>query len=149
LRDRVWRVLVGVGIDESMFARLGRVAAETGEGRVVVERARSDFTQLLANCELSISQAGYNTLLETVQAGARGIVVPFAGGTETEQAERAEFFAGRGLVDVVKDSELSPESLADAVDRAARKPRPAPGRIDLDGARKSAQLLAGWARERS
>jgi len=75
-------------------------------------------------------------------------VVPFAGGTETEQGERAGFFADRGLVDVLEDSELSVESLAAAIDRAARKPRPAPGRIDLGGARKSAQLLAGWARER-
>ena len=121
----------------------------TGERRVIVERARKDFTNLLANCELSISQAGYNTLLETVQAGARAVVVPFAGGTETEQAQRAECFAERGLVEMLDEKQLSPQALAAAVDRAARKPRPVPGRIDLGGAKKSAQLIAGWAAERS
>jgi len=148
LRDRTWRVLAGVGIDEATFGRLRRVGAETGEGRVVVERARPDFIALLANCELSVSQAGYNTLLETVQVGARAVVVPFAGGTETEQAQRAECFAERGLVGVLEEHALSADALAAAIDRAAGKPRPRPGRIDLDGARESARLLAGWARAR-
>jgi hypothetical protein len=31
------------------------------------------------------------------------------------------------------------------VDRAAARPRPAAGGIDLDGARKSAALIARWA----
>ena len=69
-------------------------------GGVVLEKSRPDFTTLLANCALSISQAGYNTLLETVQAGARAVAVPFAGGAETEQALRARCFAERGLLEV-------------------------------------------------
>ncbi len=93
LRDRNWRMLAGVNLPDEDFRKL----AACGSG-VELERSRPDFTTLLMNCELSISQAGYNTLLETVQARARAVVVPFAGGSETEQTLRAACFAERGLL---------------------------------------------------
>ena len=148
LRSRTWRVLAGGNLQEASFAALARLAAEIGEGRVVVERARSDFTTLLANCELSVSQAGYNTLMEVVQARARAVAVPFAGGHETEQTLRARCFAERGLLELVDECALAPERLAAAIDRAARKPRPARGAIDLQGAQCSATLIARWAADR-
>ena len=146
LRDRNWRVLAGNNLPATVFQKLAALAI--GAGGVELERSRPDFTTLLSNCALSISQAGYNTLLETVQAGARAVVVPFAGGHETEQILRAHRFAARGLLEVVEESALTPPALAAAVDRAARRPRPAPGAVDLDGARNSAALIARWARER-
>ena len=148
-KDRTWRVLAGGNLRESDYAGLAALVAELGEGRVVLERARLDFTTLLANCHLSVSQAGYNTLMEVVQARARAVAVPFAGGNETEQTLRAGCFAERGLLELVHEGGLSPEVLAAAVDRASRKPRPAPEAIDLDGARASAVLVARWAGERA
>ncbi len=144
LRERTWRILAGNNLTDEEFRKLAACA----DG-VELERARPDFTSLLANCELSVSQAGYNTLLETVQARARAVVVPFAGGNETEQTLRARCFAERGLLEVVEEAALSPPALAAAIDRAARKPRPSPGAIDLDGARKSAALIARWAQRRA
>jgi predicted glycosyltransferase len=146
LRDKTWRLLAGNNLPEGDFRRLAALAA--GERGIVLERSRPDFTALLANCILSVSQAGYNTLMETVRAGARAVVVPFARGRETEQALRAGCFAERGLLEVVEEEALTPAALAAAIDRTARKPRPAPGAIDLDGARKSAALIAGLVRER-
>lgn len=146
LRDQTWRVLTGNNLPEPAFQKLTGLARR--DGGVVMERTRPDFTTLLANCVLSISQAGYNTLLETVQAGARAVVVPFAGGAETEQALRARCFAERGLLEVLEESALTPRALAGAVDRAAARTPPARGRIDLDGARHSAALIARWAAER-
>lgn len=143
LRDRTWRILAGSNLPEEEFRKLAACA-----GGVELERARPDFTTLLANCELSVSQAGYNSLLETVQARARAVVVPFAGGNETEQTLRARCFAERGLLEVIEETALSPPALAAAIDRAARKPRPMPDAIDLDGARKSAALIARWAEQR-
>ena len=138
LRDRTWRLLAGANLPSEAFQGLARANG------VQVERARADFTTLLANCELSISQAGYNTLLETVQARARAVVVPFAGGNETEQTLRARCFAERGLVEMLEESMLTPAALAAAIDRAAGRPKPGPGVVDLDGARKSAELIAQW-----
>jgi predicted glycosyltransferase len=51
---------------------------------------------LLANAELSISQAGYNTAADVLKAGCRSIMVPFAAGGETEQSRRAEALSALG-----------------------------------------------------
>ena len=147
LKERIWRVLAGNNLPEPAFRKLAGLAARA-DG-VLLERSRPDFTALLANCTLSISQAGYNTLLETVQAGVRAVVVPFAGGAEIEQSLRARCFAERGLLELLEESALAPRTLAAAVDRAMAKPAPARGGIDLDGARRSASLIARWASQRA
>ena len=110
---------------------LAGLQARAGAG-VIVERFRNDFTQRLRNCVLSVSQAGYNTVLETLQAGARAVLVPFAAGAESEQTLRATLLAERGLVQMVEEAALTPATLAAAIDRAAARPRPAPGAIDLE-----------------
>lgn len=146
LATRTWRLLTGVNVEPADFARLQGMAGELGGGHVIVERSRPDFTQLLANCVLSISQGGYNTMMETLHARARSVVVPFAADSETEQTLRAELLQQRGLLEVVHEADLTPESLAAAADRASRLARPSGSSIDLDGARKSAQLLVDWTR---
>jgi predicted glycosyltransferase len=143
LRERTWRVLAGGNLPPPALARLESLARRVGG--IELEASRPDFTTLLANCSLSISQAGYNTLLETVQAGARAVAVPFAGGAETEQTLRARSFAERGLLEVLEESALSPAALAAAVDRAAARPATAGSRIDLGGAGKSVELVVRWA----
>jgi predicted glycosyltransferase len=93
-----------------------------------------------------VSQAGYNTVVETLQAGARAVLVPFAGAGEMEQTLRARLLAERGLVQVVEEDRLTPAALAAAIDRAAGGPRPASKTVDLGGARRSAELLREWVR---
>lgn len=134
LRNSTWRILAGVN---------ARVETLQDDG-VIVERARSDFTRRLRNCIVSVSQAGYNTVVETLQAGARSVLVPFTGGGESEQTIRATLLAQRGLANMLEEDALSPATLAAAIDRAAAAPRPAPGAIDLGGARRSAELLREW-----
>lgn len=136
LRDRTWRLIAGMNADY-----LDAIGPREG---IVLERFRNDFTMLLRNCELSISQAGYNTVLETLQARARAVVVPFSQGSETEQGMRARLLAERGLIEAVDEKTLSPERLAAAVDRAALRPRPAAPGVDLEGARRSAALIRQW-----
>jgi predicted glycosyltransferase len=139
LHDRRWRVLAGNNLPGEDYEELARLAA--GATGVELERSRPDFTTLLANCALSVSQAGYNTLMEIVGAAAPAVVVPFARGQETEQTLRARYFAGRGLLELVEESALAPETLAAAIDRAAQRPRASSGSINLDGARRSAASI--------
>jgi len=138
LRERTWRVVAGINAQD-----FGALQAHAGSG-VIVERFRNDFTLRLRNCVLSVSQGGYNTVLETLQARARSVVVPFAAGAESEQTLRATLLAERGLLEVVEEAALTPATLAAAIDRAAARPRPAPDAIDLNGARRSAELLRSW-----
>jgi predicted glycosyltransferase len=140
LRGLTWRVLVGTNAAAADLKAL----LEISQDGIIVERSRNDFTALLRNCELSISQAGYNTVMETLQARARAVVVPFSQGSETEQGLRAQFFAERNLLVSLAENDLSVENLAAAVDRAAARPRPAAPGVDLDGARASAELIRQW-----
>lgn len=133
-----WRVLVGPDIAERCFCALRRSA---GAG-MVVERNREDFPRLLRRCRLSISQGGYNTLMEVLAAGARAVVVPFTDAHEGEQAVRARLLEARGLVDVVDGHGLNADELAAGIARALARPRAEPGAVNLDGARRSAELLA-------
>jgi predicted glycosyltransferase len=140
LAERKWRFLTGNNLPRGEFDALAQLAA--GRDGIELERSRPDFTTLLSNCALSISQAGYNTLMETIRAGARAVIVPFAGGHETEQSLRARCFAARGLLEMVKEGALSPATLAAAIDRAAGKPRPSADAINLNGAQRSAASIA-------
>jgi predicted glycosyltransferase len=133
LRDRTWRVLAGVNA--------GGLESLKGQG-IIVEQARKDFTLRLRNCVLSVSQAGYNTVMETLQGGARAVLVPYAGAGESEQALRARMLSH--LFEVVEEAALTPRTLAAAIDRAAARERPSSGAIDLGGAARSAALLREW-----
>ena len=121
LADRRWRLLVGANMLEAARAALDGSAGAKSEG-IVIEAARPDFTTLLANATLSISQAGYNTTIETLCCADRAVLVPFGTARETEQADRAALLAERGMVAVVPPGTLSPDSLADAVRRALAGP---------------------------
>jgi predicted glycosyltransferase len=140
LASAPWRVLAGVNAADADLRALQR---EAGPG-VVVERSRVDFQRLLAAAALSISQAGYNTVAETLRAGVRAVFVPFAAGAESEQTLRAQLLAERGIAACVGETGLSSEKLAAAVDRAVRGPRPRPADFDLDGARESVRLVKAW-----
>ena len=132
-----WRLIAGTNLPEADFAAL-RAAAPAG---VAIERFRLDFAALLRGCRVSVSQAGYNTVLDIVAAGARAVLVPFAAERETEQLLRAERLAALGAAEIVRESELSPAALAAAIERAAGRV-PAPLAIDTDGATRSARFVA-------
>ena len=149
LGDRTWRVLVGPGLPEAQFQQLRQRGHAQGEGRVIVERARPDFMAMLGRCALSISQGGYNTVLEALSMGTRSVLVPFAGGGEIEQTLRAELLARQGWVQTVEESGLTPSRLAEAVDRAWVAGAPAKGLVRLDGARQTARLVMGWLEGRT
>lgn len=134
LADRTWRLLTGANLpdDPDMRSRHG----------IIVERARCDFPTLLGNCLLSISQAGYNTVVETLCYADRAVLVPFTTARETEQADRAALLAERGMVCVVPHEALTPETLAEGVNRALAGPsiRSFPP-IDVGGAAATVEIL--------
>jgi len=117
-----WRVLAGHNLDAETFQTLQQSATDT----MIVERARADFRGLLRRAALSVSQAGYNTVLDIAQAQVPTVLVPFAAARETEQRMRAQCLAARGLAEVVEEAALSPETLARAIDLAWRRGPPGP-----------------------
>ena len=136
LADSPWRLLTGANLPGAEFAGLSRDAP----AGVTVERFRHDFRSLLHHCRVSVSQAGYNTVLDVLAARARAVLVPFAAERETEQLLRAERLAARGAAELVRETEITPQSLGEAIERAAARP-PVPISIDTEGAGRSARLI--------
>jgi predicted glycosyltransferase len=137
LAERHWRILTGASLADDEFETIRRTAPPG----ISVERFRRDFAALLRRCHVSVSQAGYNTVLDILAARARAVLVPFAAERETEQTIRAEHLAAHGAAVVVPESDLTPTALAAAIERAAARD-PISLAIDTDGARRAAALIA-------
>ena len=137
LAAATWRFLTGPSLSDRERTAL---APQPG---VVIEPARPDFRALLAAAALSVSQAGYNTVMDLLTCRTRSVLVPFSSHGQTEQALRARRLAARGWAEVVAEEELTPARLAAAIGRALANDAPRTDGIDLDGARRSAAVLAG------
>jgi predicted glycosyltransferase len=137
LAEAGWRLLTGPNLPADEFARLTTDLPD----RVAVERYRNDFAQLLHRCRVSVSQAGYNTVLEIIAADAPAVLVPFAEMRETEQTLRAERLAACGVVEMLPAEQLTPDRLCEAIEQAVRR-RPVALKLDTTGARRSALMIA-------
>lgn len=139
-----WRLLLGADLPAAPRARLMAAAGPM----IVVEPARNDFLSLLRRCHVSLSQAGYNTAMDVLEARARAVLVPFAAGGETEQPLRARALAAHGWAEVVDEETLDAERLAAAIRRAAARPRPDPGGLSRQGAAETVRLVDRLLAER-
>ncbi len=143
LKDHPWRLLTGKNMPESEVLALEKQAGDH-EG-LIIERFRTDFPSLLASCAVSISQAGYNTIVDLLVARARAIIVPFSTDSETEQTLRSHLLEKRGLVTVIQDAKLSAHLLAQTMTDVVASKRPQQSEIALDGAARSADILYNLA----
>ena len=142
-RDRPWRLITGRNLPPAEVEAITRQARAAG---IAVESFRSDFPQLLQRCLVSVSQGGYNTVMELLAAQCPAVIVPFAEGSESEQSLRGELLAKRGLLELIDPTRLDPAGLAAAIDRAAlwaADPAWPADRLELDlaGAAHAANLL--------
>lgn len=143
LKDRPWRFIAGDNLPAADFAILEQAAAQ--DPGIILERHRPDFTRLLGSCHVSLSQAGYNTVMEILALRTPAVVVPFAEGNESEQRQRARLLAARGALDCLEPpaggTELDPGEIAARLERRASLGALALT-VALDGAARSAAILA-------
>ncbi|MCP4074005.1 MAG: glycosyl transferase [Hyphomicrobiales bacterium] len=105
-----------------------------------ITRFVTDLANVMANAKVSVSRAGYNTIGDILRAQCPAVLVPFAGGLETEQLRRAQMMEKQKLAALLLDQDLDPRSLAAAIDKAAFLERRI-ARFDLNGADSAAQML--------
>lgn len=139
--DLRWRFMVGGQLPDGIRAEL--MTQQTP--RLVVDEHRDDFRALLAGARLSVSQAGYNTVMDITVSGVRCVLVPFSGvdGSEDEQPARARLWHARAEAEVVPDVSCTAEALGDAMEAALGQPR-ARAVPDLEGSAHVGRLLEGW-----
>jgi predicted glycosyltransferase len=131
------RVFSGPFADDTAFAAMAQAAKALPDARVA--RFTDGFADILAATDLSVSLAGYNTVMGVLAAGARALVAPFD--QNREQRLRAERLQELGLLGVLDASDLTPSRLAARMVAALDAPPPPKAAINLDGARNTALLL--------
>ncbi len=151
---------VGTRLLETALAARGRcrlaaepwllVAGRHGRGAELRRLAPPGITVLdhdpelparIAAARVSVSQAGYNTVAETLACGTPMVLVPFAAGGEDEQERRARRLAEAGLAVHLDPGELAPDTLARAIEEADARPPAERPQVHLDGAKRGAALL--------
>jgi predicted glycosyltransferase len=138
-----WLVVTGPNMPEVTAQEIRQSAALGVEFRQFV----ADFPSALCHANLSISQAGYNTVADLLAARCRSVLVPFDEGGETEQTRRCEILEWRGWSIVVKPQTLSPETLLTGILKARALSAINPV-IDLNGAANTSRILAALCQDR-
>ncbi|MCK4414611.1 MAG: hypothetical protein KAY32_13840 [Candidatus Eisenbacteria sp.] len=119
-----FHIVTGPLMDEGRYAELEReVAANRG---MSLHRYVEHLPAWMAACEVVLSMGGYNTLCEVLSVAQRSVVVPRIY-PRREQELRAQAFAARGLVSVIRPDELTAENLDRALADTLRKPPLAAG----------------------
>lgn len=134
--DRRWRLLLG---GQNAAARCDALM-QTAPANVVIEPARPDFRQMLYHAAASVSLCGYNTALDVLQSGVRAVFVPFDAGNEVEQGLRADALAQMPGVGVLRNADLTPDSLLATLKTVLASPDRAARSAGLDGAAMTVTL---------
>ena len=141
-----WTVLTGPNFPERRLAALAGQNPET----VTLARAHPQFLALLSRAKLSISQGGYNTVMDLLRVGTPAVIVPFAAEGEAEQTMRARLLEAAGAAVMLAEDDLGPASLAQAIERAtAAESSPQRLDFDLEGAAGSASRVLQALNERA
>lgn len=130
-----WHLFVGGADAAETCAALRRL------GPATVEPNRADYRARLGGAAASVSLAGYNTVLEALQAGTPALMVPMEEGGEREQAIRAVAFAALPGLRLATLAGLTPRHLAELAGRLAAEPRRPPPPIAMHGAAEAARLI--------
>lgn len=133
-----WCIITGPNLPQAEYDRLAVAVSPNA----TLVRFRPDLASLMTGARLSVSQAGYNTVGDILQAGCRALLVPYSGQGETEQADRAARLARAGRATVLDDHDITTARLVAAIRRALAQPLVSSVQtIAVDGANESARLL--------
>jgi predicted glycosyltransferase len=133
----LWCVVTGPYLSENVFDQLKSEATDGLE----LHAFRNDLASVMAQAEVSVSRCGYNTVVDIFQTKARAVIIPNANDGETEQTRRAQLLADRQLAIMLDESQLDPDRLAAAIDRAADMPAPT-SVPNLKGVETTARLVS-------
>ena len=132
------RVVAGPFLPETQWKEL-RLAAAGRQG-VTLVRSVPDLYSELSQARASISQCGYNTAMEIIQAQVPALVVPFADGGEDEQLNRARRLEALGALCVLEQTEMTPRRMAEEM-RKLIDFQPQTALLNFDGGRRSTEIL--------
>lgn len=139
------KVVAGPFLPEAQWRDLH--AAIDGRRGVTLLRSVPDLYSEVAQARASVSQCGYNTAMEIIQAQVPALVVPFARDGEDEQLKRARRLETRCAMRVLEQKDMTPTRLAEEM-KALLDFKPRTTHLNFDGARRSNQILCDLLNQR-
>lgn len=140
-----WRLLVAKG-DAALADRLRAMAPPD---RLLVEPVRPDFRALLGRAAASVGRCGYNTALDCLTAGVPSVFCPFEDGKEVEQTIRAAILARQPGIATLREADLTPDSLAEALRSVLGARIPPLSPAALAGAARSVEIVEALLAEKT
>ncbi len=137
-RQLLMTLVAGPFLSEDEWQALLR-QAENCPGLTLL-RSVPALHELYGGHRVSVSQAGYNTVMDILTANIPALVVPFAEGLEDEQSRRADKLEGLGLLRQLKSERLNGERLAGEIERLFDF-QPKGSGIDLGGAANTVSIV--------
>ncbi len=141
LQERIpheFHVFAGPLMPEEAYNRLQSLARESRNVRL--SRYTPNLAAALKRADVSVSMAGYNTMMDVLSSRVRALVYPVTSNGDQEQRVRAEKLARTGAIDVIRTEEVIPEELARKLERALSK-TPTKLAVNCEGAVNSALIL--------
>ena len=132
------RILIGPYTSDAFHDELQTIAEASNT--INVQGFSDDFRAELSAAEVSVSLAGYNTIMDILATKTPALVYPYM--ANHEQNMRAEALADLGQVGLLYDDTLEPAAMEAAIRAQMSAPPPATD-IDISGARTTADIIAG------
>lgn len=132
------QVFAGPLIPENVYESLQQMAEPSSN--VTLARYTPDLPGMLRRAQLSISMAGYNTVMDILTASVPALVYPVTGNGDEEQSMRAGKLAAMGVLGVLEEDQFEPARLAQKIEDALHS-KPFRIRFNGAGAANSALLL--------
>jgi predicted glycosyltransferase len=107
---------------------------------LTLRRYVPNMADILSSHSVSVSQCGYNTVMDILKSGIAALVVPFSQGQEDEQGNRAKRLSDLGLLQQVDAADLDPERFVLEVE-ALLSFEPNPSALDINGAARSVEII--------
>jgi predicted glycosyltransferase len=118
------------------------------KNRVFLADHLADLDDYLRTCRVSVSLCGYNTSVQLMRYGTPSVIIPYQNSlsktSTNEQVARAQLLAQRFSGIILDYNTMTAQSLADAIKKQLRSPRPAPAPADwFNGADVAARFIVG------
>ena len=107
---------------------------------LTLHRHVPNMANVLASHSVSISQCGYNTVMDILKSGISALVVPFSQGQEDEQSNRALRLSGLVLLRTLEASELNVDRFVAEIEQLLEF-RPNSVGLDLNGASHTTEII--------
>lgn len=141
--DWSWCLSTGPNLDYNEYRKLANLCPP----HVKLTRYVPNLAEQMKQARISISQCGYNTAMDALAAhrdsACRSVFVPYDTEGQSEQLRRAELLQEGGYAICLPQSQLNPERLLLAIEKATKLEK-MQGTINFDGVDTTARLLHSW-----